>query len=230
MQETTSQKPFLFDRSFDAGALKAAEEKKAAPSFTEQELSHAREQSYGQGFVAGKEAALRELQQQQATLLGRIQEHIDILGKDVWMIVAGQKQAAIDIAMSIVRKMVPDLVRKSGPQEILSAVESTVAEMINEPRLVLRINETHFDFVNREVSAMTQRLGYGGKMIILSDNNLGENDCRLEWADGGMERSVEGTLNVIEKQAARHAMHVRPPTPLHTDANQPHPETTDTTV
>ena len=54
------------------------------------------------------------------------------------------------------------------------------------------------------MSALTARVGYAGKMIILADNTLEANDCRLEWADGGMERSVNLTWSEVERQMQMH--------------------------
>lgn len=227
------QRPFTFDQSFDVASIKAAEEKKAALVFTEQDITHAREQGYGQGFVAGKEAALQEIQQQQISILVGIQKSVEAVGAAVWKVGVAQKQIALDVAMAIVRRIIPEYLRKNGTQEIMAAVESTVSEMINEPRLVLRVNETQFDFINREVGEMVKRIGYGGKMIILSDNNLGEQDCKLEWADGGMERSSESTMNEIEKQVRRHGPLAQART--HQQTQEQHYEhqnthTTDTTA
>lgn len=207
MPESTyspSAKPFLFSQSFDAGVLAAEEKKKASPTFSEEELALAREQAYGQGFVAGKEAALRELAQEQTNLLSHIQSVFVRLADGVWNHYAAQKQGAVTIALAIARKMLPDTLRRNGQQEILAEIEGAVHAMIEEPRLVLRVHEEHFDFISREVSAMTQRLGYAGKMIILADDQLKAEDCRLEWADGGMTCSLSALWSDMERQLARH--------------------------
>lgn len=201
----TPSKPFTFDRSFDLSALNAAEEARKAITFSEEEMALAKEQSYGQGFVAGKEAALKEIQQQQTTVLGSINRVFERFAKDVWDVFDKQKHVASDVGSAIARKLLPDYMAKHGQQEILSAIEKAVSEMINEPRLVLRINENNFDYIKREVESLSSRLGYVGKMIILADQTLGDSDCKLEWADGGMERNVNMIWSDIDRQLARHS-------------------------
>lgn len=213
---TPTAKPFTFNRSFDLATLKTEQEKKVAPTFGEAELALAREQAYAAGVVAGKESALREIQHQQMVLLNHIKELCENFAGKIWEAHHEQKQAATDIAITIARKIVPDYVRKNGLQEIMAQVEPCVAEMINEPRLVLRIHDKHFDFISQEITALTQRLAYGGKIIILADEGLGDDDCRLEWADGGMERSVSLTWSEIEKQLMRHQAENTPHTAAHT--------------
>jgi flagellar assembly protein FliH len=200
----SASKPFLFDKSFDLSAIKAAEEARQVKTYTEEELALAKEQAHGAGFVAGKEAAMREIEQQQSSLLGNINRLFERLANDVWKVYAQQKQVASEVGVTIARKIVPDYLQKNGQQEIMTAIESCLAEVINEPRLVLRVNEKHFDYIKREVDQTADRLGYAGKMIILADQNLTEHDCRLEWADGGMERNINLTWSEIDKQIARH--------------------------
>ncbi|MBI3419386.1 MAG: hypothetical protein HY053_04550 [Proteobacteria bacterium] len=202
MQE--SRKPFMFDHSFDLAALKAEEEKKIAPSYSDADLTAAREQGYQQGLTEGRSITTNEVSQKQANLLLHIERLLHRLAEDVWKVYAQQKQAASDIALTIVRKLLPDYVKKHGMQEMTSAIEASVAEMINEPRLVLRVPDAHFEFISKETTAMAERLGYAGKIIVLADATLGEHDCRLEWADGGMERNLNLTWSEIERQISRH--------------------------
>ena len=149
MNETAPQR-FMFGTSFDPDAIKAAQEQKASPVFSEEEVALAKEQSYGQGYVAGKEAAIREMQNQQNELLAHIQLLFERMANEVWKLAAQNKQAAADIALAIARKIVPDFVRKNGVQEMIAAIEATVTDMINEPRMVLRIAEAQFDDMNKK--------------------------------------------------------------------------------
>ena len=68
-----SPQRFMFSTSFDPEAMKAESQKIAPPTFSEDQVAVAKEQSYNQGFVAGKEAALRDLQSQQNEILSHIQ-------------------------------------------------------------------------------------------------------------------------------------------------------------
>lgn len=195
---------FMFGQSFDPDLLRAQEEKKNAPVISEQEMALAREQAYGQGFIAGKEAALQDIHMQQTDILSHIEKLFAQMGESIWKVHAEQKKAASQLAITIARKIIPAYLQKNGVDEIMAHVESCLAEMINEPRLVLRIHDQHFDFVSEKVNALSLRLGYGGKMIILADSALGPDDCRLEWADGGMERTMNITWSELERQIARH--------------------------
>jgi flagellar assembly protein FliH len=199
------RRPFTFDQSFDLSAMKAEQEKKAQPTFGEGDLAAARESGYQQGLVEGRAAAQGDINQRQSDFLQRVERLMQRLAEDVWKVYTEQKQTASDIAITIVRKLLPNYVKLHGMQEMTTAIEASVAEMINEPRLVLRVPDVQFDYMSKEINAIAGKLGYGGKIITLADPNLGEHDCRLEWADGGMERNLNYTWSEIERQVLRHS-------------------------
>jgi flagellar assembly protein FliH len=199
-----ARKPFTFDQSFDAAAMQAEAEKKIAPTFNEADMAAAKEAAYQQGMVEGRAAAAKEVNEQQVVMLQHMEKLLERMVGDIWKVFGQQKQAASDIALTIARKLVPDYVKKHGLQELTSSVEHCVTEMIHEPRLVLRVPDAQFDFMSKEVGAIAERLGYAGKIIVLADNALGEHDCRIEWADGGMEKNLSFTWSEIERQVSRH--------------------------
>jgi flagellar assembly protein FliH len=199
-----ARKPYTFDHSFDAAAMEAEAEKKTAPTFSEADMAAAKEAAFQQGLVEGRAAAAKEVNEQQATILQHIEQLLGRLAGDLLKSFGQQRQAATDIALTIARKLVPEYVKKHGLQELTSAVEHCVVDMIHEPRLVLRVPDAQFDFMSKEVTGMAERLGYAGKLIVLADNTLGEHDCRIEWPDGGMEKNMSFTWSEIERQVARH--------------------------
>ncbi len=199
-----NSKPFMFDNSFDLAALKAAEEAKAVKTYSEEEVKALREQAYTEGMMAGREAVTAENNRHQADVLTKINGTFEKLAADIFKGQGEQKRIAAEIALAIAHKIMPTYIRQHGLEEMTASIQGCIAEMISEPRLVLRVHEKNFDFVKREVDTITGRLGYGGKMIILADQTLGENDCRIEWADGGMELNENSTWTEVDKQVARH--------------------------
>jgi flagellar assembly protein FliH len=200
----SSRKPFMFDHSFDAGAARTEEEQKAAPTYTEADMAAVQQEAYQKGLVEGRAAAAKDIHQMHVDVLHRMERLISRLADDVWKVYAQQKQTASDIAITIARKLLPDYTKKYGMQEMTAAIESSVAEMINEPRLVLRVSDSQFEYFSKEINAIAGKLGYGGKIIVLAEAELGEHDCRIEWADGGMERNINFTWSEIERQVSRH--------------------------
>jgi flagellar assembly protein FliH len=103
------------------------------------------------------------------------------------------------LALAIAKKMLPDFSARHGLQEIDALLSDTIREMAREPRLVVRVNDAQFDTINERVQAIAIQRAYPGKVIVLADMEVGSGDCRIEWADGGVERNAGTTWNAIEQ-------------------------------
>ena len=63
----------------------------------------------------------------------------------------------------------------------------------------MRIHESQFDQVNARIQETVARKAYAGKVVMLADEAIMPGDCRIEWADGGIERNAETTWKDVEQ-------------------------------
>lgn len=197
------------------------------PTFSEAELEAARKQAhadgekagrsagygqgYGEGHVAGRkegvEQARREVEAQVAArctaALEKIAAGVDALIADRAAGAAARRDEPVLIALAIVRKLMPELARRHGLAEVEALVRSCLAELIDEPRLVVRVAPDMADPVREELDALSGARGFGARLMVVDEPALGRGDCRIEWAEGGAERDIARTLNEIETIAAR---------------------------
>jgi len=205
MSDASEARKFLFDLSFDDEAsLALPAQPKPKVSYTEEELDEIKKKSYDSGFAAGKNAMLESQQQQTNQLLSEIDIRLTTLFKDTeekWSDFLIQLQK---ITLVILRKILPSYVEKNGTDEIDSLVSKTIAEMNQEPRLVLRVAESQFEESNTRINALAENQAYAGKIVLLGDESLAPSDCRIEWADGGIELNQEkiweNVTRIIESQ------------------------------
>ncbi|HSK41648.1 MAG TPA: FliH/SctL family protein, partial [Arenibaculum sp.] len=217
----STTRKFLFERSFDdtfhrheepLSPVPPAEpepepEPEPAPppepTFSRAELLQAHEDGYGDGFAAGKAAAENAAAiRLEATLSSVADALAGLLGHVV--AAAGERRAeAIGIALTIARKLLPAQERRHGLAEIEAMITECVAELIEEPRLVIRLNDEMLDPIAERIDEMTTARGFAGKVVLLADAALGYGDCRIEWADGGAERIGERLWHDIDRITAR---------------------------
>jgi len=114
-------------------------------------------------------------------------------------IVREQDTQTRQLVLAIAKKILPDFTAKNGLQEIEALLGDTIRDMAREPRLVVRVHENIFDTVNERVQALATQRAYPGKVIVLADPEVASGDCRVEWADGGVERSTQSTWNKIQE-------------------------------
>ena len=51
---------------------------------------------------------------------------------------------------------------------------------------------------------ISQARGFEGRLAVLADESLKAGDCRIEWADGGVNRDHVATLSAIDDVVGRY--------------------------
>lgn len=200
MPEHTEIKKFLFDLAFDDlvdGGTR--EREKPKPTFTQEQIDAAQKEGYEQGVAAGKKAVLESQQQYTNLLLTEINDKLLDLHKASREIWQGQLHEMHQVALVIARKIMPRYIERFGLEEVEAIVEKVIRDMSREPRLVIRVGEAQFDDARERINKIAEGKAYEGKVVILGDAELGPSDCRIEWADGGIERDVRTLWDEIDR-------------------------------
>jgi flagellar assembly protein FliH len=196
--EPAPTRKFMFERSFDASAANRAPERKPVTLKPDQ-YDALKKESYDAGFAAGQKAGLDEQTTQMMLLLAKIEGKIDQMADTMDMIHKDNETNVRRIALAMLGKFVPDLNARHGLAEIEAMLGNVITEMVHEPRLVVRVHETQFDVLDEKINAITKQKAYAGKVVVLADAEIAPGDCRIEWADGGMERNAKSLMTTIEK-------------------------------
>lgn len=199
-KELPAKRKFLFDRSFDDElALRAHDRKPQKTAFSLAEVEAAKKEAYDSGYTDGQKAMMEDQQQYKNVLLSQIDKHLAGLARELrtqW-----QRQLAHfqEMALAIARKVLPTYAERHGLQEIEAIVAQVITEMAHEPRLVVRVSEAQFDAISGEIKQISEQKAYTGKVVVLGEPDLGPADCRVEWADGGIERDMNTLWQHIDR-------------------------------
>ena len=204
MPDTFEVKKFLFDLAFDDLVSDGGvhEREKPKPTFTQEQLEAAQKESYESGVAAGKKAVLESQQQYTNLLLNEMNDKLLDLQKTSQEVWQHQLLDMQQVALVIARKILPRYVEQFGLDEIEAIVEKVIKDMSREPRLVIRVGEAQFDEARDRINKIAEGKAYEGKVVILGDSDLGPSDCRIEWADGGIERDVRSLWEEIDRVLA----------------------------
>ena len=208
---------FLFDLDFDAPVTPAAGRGKAAPvveasppppppppepTFSEAELAkavaEAKTAGEKDGFAKGRAEAMTQIEKQISTTLSAMAGHIIAATETA----AGERKdiasTAVEVARAVLQKLHPELARQRGLVEIEGILGRCIDSLKNEPRLVVYVSSEHLDELKRRVDTMTSNKGFEGRIVLIAEEAMKPGDCRVEWADGGMERSSTAIWAEIE--------------------------------
>ncbi|MDJ0944102.1 MAG: FliH/SctL family protein [Kiloniellales bacterium] len=207
MSAGLSQKPFLFDTSFDAAGGKLVMEppggEPPAPQFGEEDLERARDE----GVAAGREAALRDarLQAEEALVRSeqRVGDSLEALLREWTATERRLAEEATEATGLMLRKLFPVLAESAGLGEVEALIGDCLTRVRDEPRIVVRVAPAQIEAITARIDAVTAQRAYEGKVVVIADDKLAASDALVEWADGGAQRDSERLLTEMDAAIAR---------------------------
>jgi flagellar assembly protein FliH len=197
---------FLFDTSFEGegpGDAAAPPRKPPPLKFGEEDLEQARAEGHAAGKEAGAQEAMQTIDQQISQAANAISAQLNALSEVQAQTNERQGREGLEVALSVVRKLFPQLAGRNGLGEIEAIVCDCLERLRSEPRIVIRICDALLDPVEARLNELVARAGFEGKIVYLSQDDLGPGDVRVEWADGGAERDSERLWREIDEITAR---------------------------
>lgn len=161
----------------------------------------ARTAALAEGIQQGRQQAEVEAQQELSNALRSVENGL----KQLLSVQNAQAQLRQEntarIALAIMRKLWPGLVERQGLAEIEVVIAAFMEELVEEPKLVFRVNERWFDELRGRIDDMALRHGFAGQVTVLADPKLSQMDVKVDWAAGGAEREVGRLWTEIERLA-----------------------------
>ncbi len=198
---TRASARFLFDQDFAA----AGEAKASIPlAALEARLKEAEAIGYGHGFAAAQATALAEAEQRSAAAIERIAATLDDLSRGLAAAEAKLETEAVDVAVAVAKKLAPALIEHEPLAEIAALVTSCVRHLVSAPHVVVRVNEAQRAGVGKRIEEIVRARGLASHLVVLAEPDIQTGDCRIEWADGGVNRDRAAIEAAIEEAVSRY--------------------------
>ena len=201
---TRTQK-FLFDADFDRETAEhnRPAKKEKAPSFTEAELAAAEQRGFDAGRNSGLQEARQSTEERIAGSLDTLARKLSDLNMEVTRSQSQHQRDILEIACHALGKLFPALAQQGALREAERVIESCLTRLRSEPRIVLRSADDLHDLLRDRMEELANRAGFEGRIVLLTEEDMGPSDLRIEWADGGAERDTAGLWAEIEEIVAR---------------------------
>jgi len=182
-----------------------------AEMFTKEQLEAAREEGFIRGHTSALDDAAKADGHVTASALKRIAEGIGHMDEAERSHLVVLDKMATRLALTIARQILPATAERVAVDEIKRLVEHVLPDLLDQPRLVIRVNGAIAEVVRGAVRELQASSGYEGRVVVRPDNALAWEDCRLEWGEGGTERDTARLWADIESAVARHLDEPVPP-------------------
>jgi flagellar assembly protein FliH len=192
---------FKFDLDFnDARNLG---QRPPEPTFSADELNAARDVAEAAGLEAGRAQAMASIERRAADMLAAIADRLAAAGAAHAAALDRVERQAIALCVGLMHKLFPEYQRRHGAGEVESLVRESLRIMVDEPRVVVRLNDGNLDALQQRIAAAAAAAGFAGKVVLVADEMVAPGDCAIEWADGGAERNGDRAWAEIDAVVRR---------------------------
>ena len=194
-----SNAKYMFDEDFATGTK---------PTITVIEADRRRvdaeAQAYRKGFAAGQAQAHGEADQRIAAALAVIAEGFARLDHALSGIETRLETEAVEVAVAVAAKLAPELIAREPFAEISTLANECFHQLVTAPHIVVRIGADIFEQSREKLEEIARAKGFEGRLVVLADEAMKPGDCKIEWADGGVNRDQAATLSAIDDVVGRY--------------------------
>lgn len=214
------ERKFLFDTSFDVDEIpgkipggvpgettgeeageraEKAEPEVVAPSFSEEEMAAARDESFAQGKAEGVSEAADATERDIVAALASLSAQFQKLFQDHEKSQESVLDTAISVGAAISRKTFPALSERNGLDEIERMIVQSMGTILDEPMVTVIVNPDHAASLEDRLDGMATKASYKGEIKIVPSEEILAGDCRVEWSGGGAKRDITEMWQEIDE-------------------------------
>jgi flagellar assembly protein FliH len=192
---------FLFDVDFAAG-----KEREATVTLAEHatKLAEADADAHRRGYTEAQSDAAVETGRRIAGTLERIAISLAEATKALAVIEARLECEAVEVAVAVARKLAPTLIEREPFAEIAALAGNCFRELVAAPHIVVRVNDSLYAAAREKLDEISRAHGFEGRLVVLGEPSISVGDCRIEWADGGVNREASAADGAIGEAVARY--------------------------
>lgn len=196
---------FLFDVDFSRNGPNDAQ-KTVSVATHEAALAEKAASAYQQGYAAAAAEAAHDDARRLAQALERVGEALHMLAGGFAGIEARLETEAVEVAVAVARKLSAALIAQEPLTEIEALASQCFTHLVSAPHVVVRLNDRCYGPACERLEALTRERGFEGRLVVLAEPALGDGDCRIEWADGGLVRDRAAIELVIAEAVERYML------------------------
>ena len=202
---------FMFNSDFAASAVNPAD-RPVAPAEHAAKVAEAEADGFRKGFAAAEAEASADARRRNTAALERIATTTEALARSFDAVEARLEAETVEVAVAVGRKLATELIAREPMTEIANLAAECFKQLVATPHVVIRVNDTLHEFARDRINEIAQHRGFEGRLVVLAEPEIAPGDCRIEWADGGLNRDKSATDTVIAELVSRYLTARQPQT------------------
>jgi flagellar assembly protein FliH len=202
MQMRAAPAKFLFENDFAPGSA----EKKPLMTLDDHaaKLKEAEAAAFARGFQQGQNEAQAAAEQRSAGTVERIAAAMTTLDKKLDAVEAKFETEAVEVAVAVAKKLAPQLMAQEPFAEIAALAVGCFRNLVKCPHVVVRVNDALHETARAKLDEIVRRCSPDTRLVVLAEPEIAVGDCRIEWADGGIERDSATIETAIDEAVSRY--------------------------
>jgi flagellar biosynthesis/type III secretory pathway protein FliH len=205
-----AEKPFNGDMAL-TGLNPVAAPEDNTPQFTAADVDTARQLGYEEGLrqgtesgrVEGAQAALTEAETRTNAAFAALAEQITALAQRQEEMFTALAQDCERLVHVILDRLLPELVRRGGGEEILGVVRTALSIACNDPVVEVRVPHDVVEGIRPRIARLARDLAFRGRVDLHGDSFLTDGMVRVRWLHGGAQRDPDQMLTEVTGILAR---------------------------
>jgi flagellar assembly protein FliH len=187
---------FLFDVDFAPNA----ERKPAQMGLAEHaaKLAEAESDAHRRGYQDAQTDAKVEFDRRMADAMERIAAHLAEANNALRAIETRLECEAVEVAVAVAKKLAPTLIAREPFAEISALASDCFRELVAAPHLAVRVNDALYAEAREKLEDIVRAKSFQGRLVVLAEPDIAIGDCRIEWADGGINRNAAAAEAAID--------------------------------
>ena len=187
---------FLFDVDFARGA-----ERKQTLALADHmlKIAEAEKAAHDRGYAAAQADAKVESDRRITTALERVAAAIAASNSALKAIETRLECEAVEVAVAVGRKLAPALLAHEPFAEIAALASECFRQLVATPHIAVRVNDALYSTTQEKLGDIVRARGFEGRLVVLAESDIAPGDCRIEWADGGVNRDSAAADAEISK-------------------------------
>ena len=191
---------FLFENDFAPAAASGK------PLMTLDEhaakLKAAEAAAFARGFAQG--AKPRPSRALAAPSSSASRRRMSALDQQLDAVEARLETEAVEVAVAVAKKLAPELVAQEPFAEIAALATGCFRNLVKCPHVVVRVNDALHETAREKLDEIVRRCSPDSRLVVLAEPEIAPGDCRIEWADGGIDRDSAAIAAAIDEAVTRY--------------------------